>query len=476
MDSRFFLNFKGVDAGILAGGASGLKAININQLPSDAWDIILGTASVGKIGKLYEDVPWLQRGVNLRADAVASLPFALLDSKGNEIEDPQLSFWSDIPDLLNVMEGDRTLYGRAYLAKDIRPSGLVVRRYAPQSITHKIDPRTGEITFNRKFGSQTIPLTEDDIIYSWIAQRGNFDIGPGIAPAQGALIAATTLRNIDAYASGFFERGALRVLLVSTQGGGDGEHKRLEKWFNKVATGVKNAFRAIAVRGELKVTEIGHSPKDLAMDVLSAQKREDIVTALGIPMTMLLSTSAKGLGGGGVREQDSLDFYNNTIIPEADKIEATLNDQLFNDLGFKFTFKPEELEIYQAQEAKKAEKLALLFDRNIIDTNEVRLQMGYDAREVEQALPLELPETTTEPMTIEGTARNRTPFERDVRKWARVASKRYREGSPQKALAFESDVIPSPLAGAIKGSLESVKTPEEAHGVVMSALSWEGYP
>ena len=443
-------------------GADGLKAININSLPEDAWTILRGGAEQGDVFKYYKTVPWLNRGVNLRADAISGMPFALMQN-GEEVEDPTLPFWEDMPDLLNTIAADRTMYGSAYLFKErnlLRTLGL--RRLGPGSIKPIFEEEQGLIGFKRMINNKTLLFEVDDLVYSWLPSRDQKELGPGTPPAQTALMAAEVLQNIDKLIGGFFARGALRILMVSIESATPEETQRIESWFKRVATGVKNAFRAIATSAALSVIELGHAPKDLALESLSDQKREDIATALGIPLTMLMSANAGGLGGGGVREQDTLDFLNHTIIPETRKIQADLNKQLFKPLGFELKFKPEELEIFQAQESAKADKLAILFDRKIIDKNEFRSQMGYKPVEEEKPDPPALPPG---PMIIDGQAQEITPEEKALRQWEAKAKKRVKEGKHEKALEFESEAISPEHHESIVQALKTARSAKDVQGV-----------
>jgi hypothetical protein len=66
--------------------------------------------------------------------------------------------------------------------------------------------------------------------------------------------------------------------------------------------------------------------ESLANTELTAVRREDIATAMGIPQTLLFSTGAGGLGGGGVVTQDEKHFYDKTIRAECELIAGVLND------------------------------------------------------------------------------------------------------------------------------------------------------
>ena len=132
----------------------GIKTVNINQLPAEAWTRLGGGAS-GKdaeIQERYIRVPFLNRAVKLRSNAVSSLPFAILNESGVEIdtsEDYQnkLEFLPNPQKLLEQIEASLFLTARAYLfqrfnrAKELGLDGLAgvydLRYMVPSSISEK---------------------------------------------------------------------------------------------------------------------------------------------------------------------------------------------------------------------------------------------------------------------------------------------------------------------------------------------------
>ena len=98
----------------------GQKAVNLLNNP-DAWTILTGGSSETEdVQKYYKTVPWLWRGVDLRANAIASLPFAIVNQAGDEIDTSddyqnKLGFLPNPANLLFLTEASLTLLGRSYL-------------------------------------------------------------------------------------------------------------------------------------------------------------------------------------------------------------------------------------------------------------------------------------------------------------------------------------------------------------------------
>ena len=61
----------------------GTKSITLDQYPDEAWTWLTGQPDSGQSGikEYFKAVPWLFRGVNLRADAVSTMPFTIYSGK-----------------------------------------------------------------------------------------------------------------------------------------------------------------------------------------------------------------------------------------------------------------------------------------------------------------------------------------------------------------------------------------------------------
>lgn len=473
-------------AGIPVIKVSNTKGLRIDSLPPEAWQIVTGQHAGVDPHQFYEKVPWLHRGVNLRADALSAIPYVLKRKGGEEpIDHPEdaIPWWHDMPELLDGVEADRTLYGAAYLLKLFNKFGIDkgLRRLDPRSIRPKYDDEKGLVAFERSVGGKPITLKPgEDVAYTWVASRRE-ELGPGVAAARASLAAAGLLRNIDLYAIGYFERGAIGGLLIDIEEGtpSDADMTRLQEFIKRRVQGIRNAFAANVGRRKLNVHEIGQGTGDLALPELTNSKREDIATALGIPQSLLFSNAANF----AVAEADTLNFHDKTILPEARKIQAMLNRQVFEPLGLRFEFQPKKLEIYQDRELRKGEMVTRVYRSGVITQNEAREVLDYpaieggdtpppDVGQVNEAFADQNREDTDLELKHDPLAEVRA----DLQLWQRKASRRLKAGKPGKAREFESEHIPPTLHAAITGALEVVTTPAQARRVFGSVLSFEGYP
>lgn len=466
---------------VIVATASGIRSIPLSQFPAEAWISAFGSdGDNGGILDRYEQVPWLYRGVNARADAIANLPFCF-EIGGEESEDYQLPFDLQMDAFLNELEGDLTLFGAAYVWLDAGvPLRLrQVRRLYPGSIRPKYNTDAGLVGFMRTIGSERRFFTTEEIGYIWLPNRKR-ELGPGVPPGQAALRAAGALTYIDQFVEKFFEQGTIApVILGLADGTEQSDVERIQDWFRRRLTGIRNAFGAIAVRGGIEPHVLAQNELDkLALEPLSTQKREDIATALGVPHSLLFSNAANYATAG----QDALNWYELTIIPESRRIEQALNHQLFEPLSVRLEFKPDRLEMFQEREAEKAYKLVAFFDRRIVTRNEVREQAGFapvDGGD-ELAPPAEPPPSEqqqndmSEMDNMDDMEDGNRAFLQDLRRWKNKALSRLK-ASKTLAFSFESAAIEPSLAAAITGALEACRTAGDVRRVFDDAARWSAH-
>lgn len=486
---------------ILSGPPGAYKAIPLSSLTADTWQAWGLTGEAGSLPALYDAVPWLRAAVDARANAVANLPFtfspATSDDEGEESVVPaaiDAALSVEFDTLLNMLEAWLTLYGAAYVWKGrnaVRVRDL--RPLHPGTITPKFDAKQGLVGFERAVNGLRQTLTPDELAYLWLPPR-KAEIGPGVAPAQAALAAAGLLKSADEFGRMYFENGVIAPTLVTVPPGTPPEEKRrLESWAERTMTGLKKAFNVLGVAAEVKVTSLGEQIPlgSLALPELTDKKREDIATALGVPQTLLFSNAANY----ATAQQDDLHFYDKTIVPEARRIEQALNKQVFGPLGWRLRLKPERMEVYQQREAEKADKLAVLFDRDVLTREEAREAMGYppepergkfksDTR-AENAIMIAAARPVVPPIQPVAQAQAQAPVQPQkavdavadaLAKWERKALARVAEGKPDKAAAFESDAIPVTLKAWLAGALDGVTDGAGVKAAFAAAGEWRDYP
>ena len=259
------------------------------------------------------------------------------------IESPQLLWQSSV---------SWAFYNEAFwLRERNRVRTLDLRWFDPDSMTPKWDKDAGLVGFERRIDAATIkPLKLDDVVYLW--RQGMRETEPAIAPAQAAMQAAGVLYNADKFAADFFARGAIKATLLSIDGNpSDTELKRLESWWKRFFSGVRDAWSTAAVRADVKAVPVGEGLESLSNATLTAEKRRRHRYCDGrAAFTRHVECGEfRNVGDGQAQ------LYDTTIIPDCLLMQRQLNRQLFTPIGLRFTFDPQEMAIYQEDETKRSQ-------------------------------------------------------------------------------------------------------------------------
>lgn len=309
--------------------------------------------------RYYAAVPLVYRAVDIRANALAGLPWAIVrgqrDVWDSETPTPpaEIALLGDLPDWLWGIEAGLCLTATAYLYKLRNRVRITSLRWLDPTIVEPVlDLNAGITGWRRNWPGSRIPqqLALDDVVAIWL--KGLGEVSPRVPPAQAALSAACASYNLQAFVAGYFRRGAIKATLLTVEGQpGEPERKRLKAWWDRVVGGVRNAFGAEVISASVKPVVIGEGLAELSNTELTTGLREEIATAFGIPHSLVLSNAANF----ATAQQDELNFYNTTILPEARQIQRQLNGQLFEPLGLRFEFRSNELSVFQADENERAD-------------------------------------------------------------------------------------------------------------------------
>lgn len=489
------------------------KSIALDQFPESAWQILGGTPvdDAASPRNYFRAVPFLYRGVDLAAGALASLPFVIYRGKDeyDKSEDyaNKVGFLPNPYELFWLLEACLMLEPTAYLFSDNVGSIRKRLRYIlPNGVTPVFNnpvqdaKRTvGELLYFERMvaGEKRRFEPGKDIVYFWrpdpYAEQGT----PGnSSPGKAALLAAGVLANVDEFVAQYFANSAIKATVLGVAGSTSKDARNeLEDWWNTFLRGIKNIGRAKVINSDaVTATPIGDGIEGLQDNNLTDAKRQDIAAALGIPYTMLFSGSATGIGGGGVSEEDTRRFYENRVVPDARFIESVLNKQVFEPLGLRFAFEEQSIDVFQEDEEQRAQSVSFFIDFLIkCPTLNLFLETcktyGYElSKEMETAakeyydqkaadaervreLVEQRPTTGTRPSN-EGV-NDEDEAREELRKWQTKALKRLKDGRGA-AVPFESDVLDPALMGAIAEGLEGCETPEQVKAVFDDP--WRGYP
>lgn len=306
-----------------------MEIVNINDPATlTAWRYGSGDDSKTKLltpAEATARVALLFRAVDVRANAVSRIPYALLRG-GTDItaSDDGLRITKSLTTRLYQIEAARLLYGFAYIGKDRNRAGIVYPRwFAPQSVTPNYGP-IGVVNFKRVWTDaagvehdKTINLK--DIIYSWVPNFTD-DIGPGIPAIDSALGAASALAMIDQFTVTYIGGGASKkhVLLIDGANPPQKEKDELESRWTRFIRSMATAF---AIKKTVTPFAVGSDLKDTDLPNMIDRFRDDVT--LGVPMSLLKS----GASNYATANQDWINLYDLYVLPEVGQIFEALNEQ-----------------------------------------------------------------------------------------------------------------------------------------------------
>jgi hypothetical protein len=445
------------------------------------WDVDDNTGwnVVGDDGEVidYGTVSWAFRGLQVIGGGVASVPFDVLNASGEVIDSSEdyknkIGILQDPKRLFSLMAQSRTLTGSAYvhLLRNTRVIKEMVYR-KPTSITPEYDQKTGNLTGYKRAtndGNDT-ELSVKDVIASWYADP-TVEIGePNSYPMKAAFSAVGALDSMNKFVTAYFQRGAIKATLFTLDGNPDDDKvEDMQNYLSKMLSGIKNAFRVrLFQAGAVNPVVVGEGLEALTNETLTENMREDISTALGIPQTILFSTGASGIGGGGVVTTDRLSLYRDTIVPETQAIFDDINRH-FASIGVEYRFveRSETMDVFQADENARSSSVATY--ASTIKADPAAAEIAFDI------LGVELSDEARKKLEAYAENQTFTPIpEYDTPDLANEDLKRWRKKALKnigKEVSFVSDTIPHAMQVAIRSQLLKCKTADEVAHIFERAI------
>ena len=429
----------------------------------------------------YEVVPMLYRAVNLRCDAISTVPYTLTRN-GDAVDWP----WrQSVSELVKATERSLLLTGGAYWYKVVKGrtmTGFVVLNPTTMTVNFEPtratleDPYSGALFTQSQLGKVYGPWTINDIVY-FREPSYRDDILPGLAPAAVALQSSQLGHYLERFTSAFFEGGAQPVMVMNLpEAMDDAEFARFRGEFATRIGGVANAFRSLFVRSpELKVQKVTPDINTMMLPELQERVITSIAMTLGVPRTMLEASAANY----ATADSDRQSFWRETIVPRLGMLEQVMNNQLLGPIGYEIVFEPEKLDVMQADEADRADSLLKLTQAGVALPDAMRI-LGYDNVDEMFLTPTveapadELPtEAPPEPAPVVGdiappqpdAAASMTARRNDWALLAKKIERRIKAGKSPRC-AFDSDVISGDEVKAVMARLHDSMTVHDAQHVV----------
>lgn len=420
-----------------------------------------GVDAITNTSLAYAYVPLIFRAVRIRCDALIRPRVVLKNKAGTEV--PWM-FTVDPKDLIWKSEAALLLEGANFVEKLTKKMSKKTAdlKWVNPTTMKKPKVTVGEkdkklvYTFEQKEGTGKWSL--DDMVYMREFSITD-DTAPGVSAAGVALNDAKLLRFMNRSVTRFFETGMMPVTLLQVENLTDeDERKRIEGFFRRIATGIRNMWKVLALSRQVEAKVISQPLKDMVIPELNVQAKQNVAHAFGFNPSLLDQDPNRATA-----MEHRLALYQDTVEPRGEWLTEQFNRQVFAPLGLTMTLDYSNLDIYQEDETDRANSLSALTNAISTDPKAAFFAMteilGYDLTEEQQKKYQDVFLSDPEPEQPEPAA-NTDPQEQDLVKWRKKALKQLeKKGSP--ICDFVSEHIDSDLHARISAGLSGCTSEDQ---------------
>lgn len=308
-------------------------------------------------------------------------------------------------------------------------------------------------------GHHPIRVPTDEMVFFMIP--GLREERPGVPPAQVAMNDAGLIYHQSEFLNRFFESGAMPTTLFFVDGAepSEQEKSRIRDFLYRQITGRLRAWGIEILNRRLHFEHLVPPLKQMSLPELRTGAQYAICVATGVPISVIFTNASRN----STSEEDNLHYYTKAVIPLTRDIEETANEELFWPLGLNLRFRPEELEVFQAQEAAKLQNLTMV--AGDLTRDERRAAAGYPPAPSDGSEPEPEPSPLPAPDEAKLLPFNLTEAEyelmaRDLANWETKVLKRYGR-VPPASIRFQSEFIPAPVADLVRSQLLHARNGQE---------------
>lgn len=297
--------------------------------------------------------PYVMRCITLRAQAVASLTY--LREDGSRV--PASSR------LFSLCESSLCTHGAAWIER------RTMRVLNPSAMTVEANPRDGITAHVWRAGGLVRRYSPDELIYVALWSPSS-DVGPGVAPLRVAQESARTALAAEAFTAQFFNQGALPPVIIEPPEGAmltDADADAIRAVWQRLVSGVRNAWRALVLRRSMKVTALDMPSLDkLAMADVDDIALRRIASAFGVPVTMITDAA-----NYATAKEHRISFWRDTVLPDAELIAEALSAH-FGPITINY----DDIEALAEDIAEQRRSVIDLHNSGIISADEARAMIG----------------------------------------------------------------------------------------------------
>lgn len=355
------------------------------------WDAFIGITRGGtedldpndptSLGKAFMVAVWAYRCAKIRADTLASIPFKVLDKRGEPVASDshpliQLFGHPNRPTrnrLLYRTEMDMTIWGTAYWEMSV--PGFALQRLNPTTMRreHAREGR-GELTGFRQEINGRVIATWDAEEIAYFHDYDPFDDFGSIPPMQLALSSAGVSYSVTEFIRAYFLNDATPGgMLTTDQPIDDTILAGVKRWWSKTFKGIENKGKVGIAGYGMKFQSITPTLNQMAMSDISEDAARKVCGAMGVRESVAGATRAVNFA---TAKEDHIALYIDTVLPEGDAILDALNEQLvpfFVDDGSMLVLDRDSIDILQEDRTEVTQRASQGFEAGYLSMNDARM-------------------------------------------------------------------------------------------------------
>lgn len=408
------------------------------------------------VAEAYERIVWVYKAVEAISGHAASLPFRL--RQGEEVLDDH-PLYRVMNKRANPMETARQFRKRlsaqlllskrgAFVEVTRSRAGDIVRMdLLPPGRTIPV-PGTGQTLISHyevvKADGTRTRIEPESVL--WFRDPHPLDPYSGVTPLEAAGMSVeldfyTRLFNIATLRNDGRPGGVLAV-------NGEMDERSMQELRNRFGTGPAEAGKLSVIAGEVSYVDVAANPKDMQYETTATIAKKEILTAFGIPESVIGDASGRTFDNA---EQEEYNYWTLTMPPHLALITTGLDEDSEDDLeGF---FDTEEIAVLQRPKRLRREEARAEFEAGLISIDEYREIAGYEAVDLPHSRSLwvmsgkqEIPTSEADAKTLEEERLERA--EQAMQQQVAVAQAR---GGPPGAPGGSSDAQKQPPGGGDAG-------------------------
>lgn len=264
--------------------------------------------------------------------------------------------------------------GNSYLHPIIGPTGIPIEiwRMPPQLVSIKTDPKKWIVGYVYGKNDQAREFNPDEVIHFKVPNPADLFYGAGWYQAAWTTLGLDkSKRTMD---TAVFDNMARPDWLLTVTGNVQKEAlDELEKAVKQRYSGPKSTGGVMALRGDVKAQALNWKIEEQGTPTRII---EEIAAISGVPVAMLLSNDPTKASSQTAR----IGWYRNTIRPYCRLDEEKLNQQYLSLFeGSEDMFLAYDEVSFEDQQAQ-ATRLTAMVAGGILEPNEARSELGYEAR------------------------------------------------------------------------------------------------